>query len=372
MRARIASTSAVHRLRFPLVVALAYTVGLPIASDRVLSAQDVVRTPALATRSHGRYRSIVDVRELRNGDVLISDAEARSVWRVPVEGERKNFVSSGTIGVPGLLRRQQGDSTLIFDRQETKFALLLPDGRVDAAPSSLQPPPGPMRLGVSMDLYFADASGQLHWLDQNRDATSPLMTRDLAGKVQTVGTLKNAETRTVREGAIGFTTSIPFAPVDDWAVADDGAIAIARGEPYRVERIAGGRTISGPTRTVERVSVTDDDKAEHARLRAKSMGSINLNGATMPSMPADAFPATKAVFVRGAVRAAPDGSVWVHRAMASSANSILVDVFGADAQYRESISLPRGARVVGFGKHVVFIAVPIRGSDELTLHSMPR
>lgn len=377
MRARIAWNSmffcAAPRWHRPIIFALACVVGSTVAQEpRVLLAQDVVRTPALATRSPGRYRSIVDVRELRNGDVLVSDADARDVWRVPVEGERKSAITKGEIGMPGLLRKQVGDSTLVYDRQATKFTLLLPDGRVEAAPASVQPPPGPMRIGVSLDLYFADAIGQLYWLTPSREATSPIMSRDVSGKERTIGTLKNAETRTVREGPITFTMSVPFAPLDDWAVAEDGAIAIARGDPYRVERLTGGRTISGAAREVERIAITEEDKAEHKRLRAKNTNSVNLGGAAMPTVPEAVFPATKAVFVRGAVRAAPDGSVWVHRAMPASANFTLVDVFGADAQYRETISLPRAARVVGFGTQVVYIAVPIRGGEELTLHSMPR
>lgn len=325
-----------------------------------LRAQDAVRTPSLTERAREAFSGIAGVRELANGDVLVSEPESGTVWRVSADGARSNAVKSGNIGVPGRLYALDGDATLVFDRRATRFVVVR-DGAVHDAPASLTPPPGPMRIGVSNDLYVADAQSRLYWLEGAREAASQVVRRNADGTSTTLASVRNPAMKQVREGAIGYSMSTPFAPVDDWALGADGSLVVVRAEPYHVERwpARGGASVRGAARVVTPVPVTAADRDANRQAQAKSMASINISGInTSMALPDDAYPTHKAPFVRDAARLGSDGVVYVHRTMPFDAAQQLVDVFGNDANWRESIALPARARIVSVGARTVYVAIP--------------
>lgn len=349
------SLTSASALTVSLTSALSIT--LPSAS---LHAQDA-RTPTLTDRARDVFGGVASVRELANGDVLVSDPEGGTVWRVAPDGARTNAVRSGSVGAPGRLYAFGGDATLVFNRRDTRFVVLR-DGTVSDAPASLTPPPGPMRIGMSNDLYVADAQGRLYWLDGVRDATSQLMRRNADGSSTALASLRNPPMKQVREGAIGYSMSLPFAPVDDWALGADGSLVVVRAEPYHVERWPsdGGASVRGATRAVTPVPVTAADREANRQSQAKSMASINISGVntSMMALPDDAYPTHKGPFARDAARVAPDGVVYVHRTMPADATQQLIDVFGSDGNWRETLALPARARIVSVGAHAAYVTVP--------------
>lgn len=354
-KARRQAHRQAHRALFA-----APSICLLFASASSLRAQDAARTPTLTDRARDAFGGIAGIRELANGDVLVSDPEGGTVWRVAADGARTNAVKSGSVGAPGRLYALDGDATLVFDRRGTRFVLLR-DGAVSDAPASLTPPQGPMRIGMSNDLYFADAQGRLYWVDGMRDAASQVLRRNADGSSTTLASLRNPPMKQVREGAIGYSMSTPFAPVDDWALGADGSLVVVRADPYQVERFpaAGGASVRGAARAVTPVPVTAADREANRQAQQKSMASINIAGvSTSMSLPDDAYPTHKGPFARDAARLAPDGTVYVHRTMPAGATEQFVDVFGPDANWRETIALPARAKIVGAGARTVYVAIP--------------
>ncbi len=362
-----------HRVRQFNIAVTTLSVLLP--PIRSVGAQDPnssdgARAPVLSARARDRFTSIAAVRELTDGSLLVSDPEGGTLWRVARDGTRRPI--SG-LGVPGTLVAASDNSTLVFDRQGTRFMQVQADGTVTDAPASLAPPAGPMRIGMNSDLYVADATGRLYWLDGARDASGArIQRRDVGGATTTLATLRNQPMRQVREGAIGYTMLVPFTPVDDWAVAPDGSLVVVRGEPFRVERGQGSGVVQGSIRMLPAVAVSNADREAHQKQQRQSLASINISGLNSSlTLPDDAYPATMAPFARDATRLGPDGSVWVHRIMSAAAKRQLIELFGADAEWRETIGLPSKARIVGFGANQVYVAVP-QGERDYSLVSFAR
>lgn len=354
--------------RQPLVLALLATVAAPI---RGLHAQ----TAALTARGTETYQSITDVRELSNGQVLISDTEGSALWQLSTDNKRIVAVKSGTIQAPGRFRAFGKDSTLVFSRANTQFMLLTPDGALTPAPSSLKPPEGPFRMGSMQDLYVTNGHGDLFWATPARDVEGmPLQRRKADGTTTTLTSLRMPPSRRGGEGGIVYTISVPFTPVDEWEIADNGDVVVARGEPYRIDRILNDGTITtGKSRDYTGVPLTSADREQVSRDRQKSMGSINVGGMTVnTSVPDDAWPKTKPAFGRSSVRVAQDGSVWVKRHVAADSPTTQYDVFNSDGGFRDAVTLPANANVVGFGKGVAYVSVRAPGAEHYQLHTLAR
>lgn len=372
-QARPGAEPARHRHELARRVTVTIVLALAAATLWLLPARasaQPARTPVLTDRAKDAFQGLTAVRELADGDLLVSDSEGAALFRVRGDGSRVNAVRSGTLGAPGALVPMAGDSTLVFDRSNSVFKVLRKDGIVTDAAATLGPPQGPMRLGAMTDLYRADAAGRLYWADRQREPTGVLIRRDVDGTTHEVATLRNPPMRSVRTGAIGMSISTPFAPLDDWDVLPDGTLALARGEPYHVEVIRNGTTARGTPRAVTPVAVSEADRQQFRKQQEQSMRRVNINGMTAPEMPADIFPATKGPFARGQMRVGADGSVWLARSMASDATTQEVDVFGPDGAWRETLALPARSRVVGVGARHVYITVP--DGDQQRLKSFAR
>jgi hypothetical protein len=67
---------------------------------------------------------------------------------------------------------------------------------------------------------------------------------------------------------------------------------------------------------------------------------------------------------------APDGTLWVQRYGAADA-PLVYDVFDAAGRLTRQVTLPKGARLVGFGARAMYVATTT--DDELeTLARYPR
>jgi hypothetical protein len=61
----------------------------------------------------------------------------------------------------------------------------------------------------------------------------------------------------------------------------------------------------------------------------------------------------KPAFAGGGVRVTPEGDVWVERSVQAGAEPVF-DVFDADGNLKEQITMPAGRRVIGFGNLYVY------------------
>jgi hypothetical protein len=195
----------------------------------------------------------------------------------------------------------------------------------------------------------------------------------------------------------------PLPVVDDWAVMNDGSIAIVRGREYRVEFLnADGSRTAGEKIPYEWQRLTDEDKAAFidstkaamTRQRAASSGAsagasspgaaggpaaagAGIGGATqMITMRVDGsgaatqvvgpppgglpplefvapseLPDYKPAFGTGAVRADADGHVWVRTIPTKpTAGGAIYEVIDRTGNLVDRVQVPAGTTIAGFGK----------------------
>ncbi len=79
------------------------------------------------------------------------------------------------------------------------------------------------------------------------------------------------------------------------------------------------------------------------------------------------WPDVMPAFVAGGVRVTPEGDVWVRRSVPAGGDAVF-DVFGADGQLKERITLPADSRIAGFGPEHVYVV----RNDEFDLQWLAR
>lgn len=206
----------------------------------------------------------------------------------------------------------------------------------------------------------------------------------------------------------------PAPTVDDWAVLQDGRIAVVRGQDYHVDFIdADANVVSGPKipfpwrrlSSDDKVALIDSSKALRARLIADGVplgnaapapntetfgtptvgvttggdgGPPSLAGFTPPDemyVHPDELPDYQPVFAAGAVRADADGHLWVRTIPpAPLAGGAIYDVIDGAGRLIDRVQVPRGSAIAGFGPGgVIFLAQ--RKSQVITLkrvrHQLP-
>jgi hypothetical protein len=192
----------------------------------------------------------------------------------------------------------------------------------------------------------------------------------------------------------------PIPVVDDWALLDDGTVAIVRGTEYRVEFIApDGTRRTAPKLPFDWQRLSDEDKQRlvdstrtalaavraaapvgappaHTggagggggqvmmfRLEGGPGGGAPGRGAaptiappTMDVVPAGELADYRPAFGPGATRVDPDGNLWVRTTRAATGGPVY-DVVGRDGRLRERVQLPNGRVIAGFGTGVVYLGV---------------
>ena len=151
---------------------------------------------------------------------------------------------------------------------------------------------------------------------------------------------------------------------DLWAAFPDGRVAIVRGASYTVEFIGADGKRSAPTKVAyERIKVTDEDKkaemddakrvaAEQLKAARKAMPA-NMTLAfelTPPAQWPNEYPALSGV----AGLPAPDGTLWVKRAVPVRRGREQWDVIDRAGKLVARWQLPRKVTVVGLGEGFVY------------------
>jgi hypothetical protein len=125
--------------------------------------------------------------------------------------------------------------------------------------------------------------------------------------------------------------------------------------------------------------VSERDKERSREATARAFGGLQIQiggrrgGAAPPRPPAlgePDWPAVKPPFRDGTSQVAPDGSLWVQRYGAADA-PLVYDVFDTSGRLARQVTMPKGARVVGFGARSLYVATTT--DDDLeTLSRYPR
>lgn len=335
------------------------------------SAGSAQTTPAPLVESvfPKSFLSISQLRVLSTGDLLVHAAVPAADNPLRLTKLHVAHWADGTITeVPGwgrgpmdyghvaTLIGAHGDTTWIVDGARWRLLKLgrPPELRpVDTLPFPRGADGRPRFTPVEGDTlgYFYDIKterGDLRGALQDSGAVRRW--RAMTGVADTIAWL---QWRTWYVDSPGMPLILPFQSLDDWAVAPDGELVIARADSYRVERITpSGRLARGPAIPYQRQVVTAADRAAFVRDNRTESRSVGLPDwseryATAP------WPTHKPPF-SGRITLAPDGTVWVPTTPVREADSLVYDVIDRDGTLRTKVVMPRGTRIVAFGPRAMY------------------
>lgn len=305
------------------------------------------RTLEIADTFSEPFSRIRGVRELTDGKLLVADQTEVAVYLVDFTTGRRTHVGRegggpNEYGMPTGLSWFPGDSSLLYDVQNSRIAVLTPDGNVASTFPNRQ-------FGFFMGGMSADTNGSVYFDSRVGSEPRPVLRwHRPTNSLDTLTQLAPAE----RFQVDGRQWTVPWSVGDAWAVDRAGRLFVVRRDPYRVVVIDR----DGTTREVVvdyapfEVSAADRD-AWNAR---PPVATVSTGGAR-PQLPRNwPFPEHFPPFVFRGAHTSPDGRLWVERQQSLEDTSPLLDVFDREGRLLERIRLPAGRSVVGFGLGTVY------------------
>lgn len=357
------------------------TIPLLFAATVLMQQVPTVVLGRADARSSEGFTSIFAVHELEDGRVLVTDNLDNAIRVVDLQaGTVRELGRSGQGPLEyqsaHTILRGTGDTVLVTDNVQRRFVKLV-NGEIVATAQQ----PDILRSLSSYSAPITDARGRLHF-DVRTIEMSAAGFHERDGVVMrwTPGSTSLdtvAILRVTNHAPRANTGYNPFRYRDAWGLAPDGAIAVVRTEPYRVEWVSVGRPVSGSPIRYDRVRIDDDERdAERDAFSRRGRGGLRFRGPPQGSrdpqlrqrIPDDVFPPYKPPFTESRVLVSPAGEVWIPRAAPWNAEQTIVDVAGRDAILRRHITIPANTRVVGFGRGAVYVAV----TDEYDLQWLER
>ncbi|MCC7002761.1 MAG: hypothetical protein IT357_11450 [Gemmatimonadaceae bacterium] len=354
------------------------------------AAQDRVTTRTLSTplfEYAEPFSSLSGFRELKDGRVIVADSRDKVLQVIDLATGKSEKIGREGAGpmewsMPSRLSAYRGDSTLMTDFSNGRYFIITPEGK---AGGTVREPEGERLARASF--VGSNVLGQLIMSEDvwdMRDKSSTGLTHVLrfdrrTGRTDSLATLigpkgeQNGATIS-GNGMIRSFTNLPLAARDIVVAAPDGRVAVVRTSPYRVEWYhADGKIVRGAPATPSAIKVTEAEKkaflASQIRpgtfqVRAAVGGSAEGASKPRPSAadvdamtnPAMTWPAVKPPFPTSGAMVASDGKLWVPRARAHNDSIPTYDVFDAAGRVVERVVLPKGARLLGFGKGVVYLS----------------
>ena len=370
-----------------LAILLALQTAAQAPTTRQLAAPDKV-FPIDFTQIRG-------ARELPDGRVLVSDRLDKGV--VVADFARGTLTPIGRTGsgpaeyrLPTALSPMPGDSTLLSDEGNQRLAVIGPDLKIHRSFNLTLP-----GFGVGLGARSVDQRGRFYlqipaWANGPRGGlpgdTIVLVRYD--ARTQRVDTLARIKGSTPRKNTMR--PGIPyvlFAAQDVWAATPDGKLAIVRSGDYRVEwRDAEGRITSGRPIAFERRAVSFDDRMDHTRrfMQGSSISGKGTDGGLSP-LPAEMLENSRIrevaeyqehaemhpPFNAVAPHVAPDGSLWVERAVRLNMPQTW-DLIGADGNLVARLQMPRGRRLLSLGaKWLYAVSTDEDGLQHLERYAYP-
>lgn len=320
----------------------------------LLGATDVCAQSSLLARfdrpawtAPQSFTSIVAVRELVDGRVLLTDVDEHLVYLVSSDGQSITTVGRSGSGpgeytAPTVLLSMPGDSTLLLDRDARRFLMLDPNGRVAATT-----PFPPSLTAAAPHLRGADPKGRLFFqasaMSEASNGVVPLIRWDRrTGHIDTIATVHLPSPRfTKLPGGATVRQITPYTPSDDWGVTPTGRVNIVRGESYRLEWVASdGSLARGPILPAVRVRVTEADKR-----------------ANEPKGPPfrHEYPTTKPVFAAGYSVLDAEGRTVVRKSQMGGAQTVQWDVLDSSGKLLGTQEIPSNLRVLAVTRRIVYV-----------------
>jgi hypothetical protein len=331
--------------------------------------------------------SVTAVRELKDGTVIVLDATERLVKRVRFQLRQSLQVGRQGSGPGEYLRPVQvfvlaADSTafldvgngrvLTFDSDlKAGHSLDMFSGAGLSNPTRVEPDAGPSPPPLTR-IAFLDSLGRAYSealpVIRAEDGTFVRASDSAAIERWARGgrkrdTLAFVRVREDRKGLVRNShgqiamlaprSTKAFETWEQWVVAPDGRIAIARLQPYSVDFVStDGVRRNGPALPFERLRVTAQDRQQWVVQRQDS----RLRSAASTTRPGESgieWPEFLPPFLDGALFFAPDGQLWVQRAV-TAGKPPTFDVINREGKVGSRVVFRPNVRLAGFGKRWLF------------------
>lgn len=344
----------------------------------VVQAEPATHKLATAQILSHEFSLIRGVRELPDGRLLVSDWIEETVVVVDFRtGAARQLGRKGSgpleYRLPGTLIALPGDSTLLLDEGNSRFAIIGPDLRIARSYSNV-------RAGLPSAIYprAVDKLGRIYftipaWAERpplGGDSVVVARWSPPNDRLERLVPIKGS-TRRSNTMTMGLPYVI-FAPQDGWQADAEGRLILVRADRYRIEsRTADGRVTSGPPTPYRTLQTTLRDRSDYitrflqgSPISGRGQGASGLGHApasmNSPEMVArmvetQEFAPVRPAFTDRGPWLAPDGLLWVERSVVRGAPP-LIDRFDARGLRRTSVVLPAGRRLVAVGRRGVYAA----------------
>lgn len=303
------------------------------------------------------FGELFSVRELPTGAVIATDTRETTVYLIDQSGKRTTAIGQKGDGpaeyrYPFRLLPLPGDTTMLIDRDTRKFLLI--DGRGKIVETHAFPP----LIGEGVEfIRAADASGQLYFrgaavVDERSKVKSASIIRWKRGssRLDTITSVVLQSSPKVAipkkllpKGAKDFVgeANVRFAPVDDWAVAASGRIAMIHATPYRVDWVETNKSVKrGAALSYKPVPVTEQDKKRY-----------EPKGPPYVRRYAD----VKSPFLADYTVMDAEEHVWLPRNEPAGSATRRWDVFDRNGRYVVSVPLTRDRTVIAVTARSAFV-----------------
>jgi hypothetical protein len=361
---------------------IATTIATAVATSLAtpLAAQDPPPRPLPAvTEEHPEgVSSITGLVELSGGSILVADAQEATLRILSFADGGVRLVDSRGggpreyISVGGLYRQRNGEIWLL-DVVQRRYLVLSAAGRPLRTVPWVLGSNGSFSFSSGRDPHLLDGRGVEYQrsLPVGAGATldSASLMRRTATRTDTIAKLRNPTMSASSAMGASIVASQRFSASDGFAVAESGAVAIVRADPYRVEWLdASGRVRIGPTLSFTALPVTAADRDSAAGASRDAARSMNLPritqrgadgvdravdvGALAPSVP---VATTKPSIDPRRLMIDRAGRLWVGRHMPHG-SPLVYDVFDASGARIDRVQLPAASALVGFGDGRIYVA----------------
>lgn len=347
------------------------SVFLSAASATFASAQ-TIRPITLGTPTElheVEFARATGIRELSDGRLLVADALEKQLHLVDFArraalGLGREGSGPGEYKGLGQLIALPGDTTLVIDTFSGRWLMMVRDSFVSVISGDHPAMAGgrnPLGADARGNLLGSKAKrnfqGVVGSINTGNDSAIAVRVDRRTGRLDTLVTYKTRPSRIVVRGTPERPTSVsitmnPVSAGEQLVMFADGAVAVARLNPYRVDWLIDGRRIRGSPLPTPTIPLSREEKlAALARLPGADEDK--------PRQPEDVtdWPETMPPFLSGASLAAPDGSVWIRRAPTLRDPGTEYDVVDRTGRLSGRVQLARNEVIAGFGKSSVYVLV---------------
>lgn len=321
------------------------------------------------------FDRITGLHELRDGRVVVVDANEQSVLVADFTTDRvvqlgRQGSGPGEYRLPVRLLKLGGDSMGIDDGGNGRILVITGTGRLSGILSAVGTRMGSRPPGGAEPPQQSDNQGRLYAAGYslpfgptaNRTDSAPIERWSVGSQARdTVAYLPllPADRRVPPPG----TGTRAFDTAPQWTVGPEGQIAILHVDPYSVDVVdSRGRMVVGRPITYQHVRVSDGHKRQWKEelTRPQPVTITTPRGIQRAGLQPLGWeepvkwPAFLPPFLDNAGRFAPDGNLWIQRAVPVGGAS-LFDVVDGRGVLIAQVRAREHSRVVGFGSAYLYV-----------------